>query len=77
MTKSKYRKFLVSLQQELKDNPKQFWSFYRSVTKTGRILKSVHLGREKASSAYGKSTLFNKFFVSVFQRPESNAGFFQ
>lgn len=76
LTKCKYRKFLVSLQGELKDNPRQFWSFYRSMTKTARITKTMGLGREKASSSYGEATLFNKFFVSVFQRPNSQAAIF-
>ena len=67
LTKNKYRKFLLNMQDELKDNPKKFWSFYRTTAKTAKIPKTMHLGSDVVSSALAKASLFNRFFASVFQ----------
>ena len=69
-TKHKYRTFLKNLQDNLKDNPKQFWSFYRVKTKAARIPRVVNLGREKASTAPAKAAIFNKYFASGFQKTD-------
>lgn len=69
-TKRKYRTFLKNLQDNLKDDPKQFWSFYRAKTKAARIPKVVNLGREKASTSPAKAAIFNKYFASVFQKSD-------
>ena len=67
LTKNKYRKFLLNMQDELKDNPRKFWSSYRTTAKTARISKTMHLGSDVVSSALAKAFLFNRFFASVFQ----------
>ncbi|CAB4043417.1 Hypothetical predicted protein, partial [Paramuricea clavata] len=70
LTKKKYREHLATMQDELKDNPSKFWSFYRATTKTARIPKIVHLSGEKASTPSAKADMFNKFFASVFQKSD-------
>ena len=50
-TKRKYCTFIKNLQDNLKDNPKQFWSFYRAKTKAASMPRVVNLGREKASTS--------------------------
>ena len=69
-TKRKYHEFLSTLQDNLKENPKLFWSFYRAKTKANRIPNTVYRCQEKASSSIEKAELFNKFFCSVYLKPE-------
>ena len=69
-TKRKYRELLKDLQSDLKDDPKKFWNFYRSKTKSARIPKVVHLGSVKASTPAAKANLFNHFFASVFLKTD-------
>ena len=68
-TKRKYHDFLMNMQTDLKDDPKKFWSFYGAKTKSARIPKVVCFGDQKASTPVAKANLFNRFFVSVFQKP--------
>ena len=69
-TKRKYSEFPKDLQSDLKDNPKKFWNFYRSKTKSARIPKVVHLGSVKASTSAAKANLLNHFFASVFLKAD-------
>ena len=57
------------MQTNLKDDPKKFWSFYGAKTKSARIPKVVCFGDQKASTPVAKANLFNRFFASVFQKP--------
>ena len=68
-TKRKYRDFLMNMQTNLKVDPKKFWSFYAAKTKSARIPKVVCFGDQKASTPAAKANLFNRFFASVFQKP--------
>ena len=69
-TKRKYHEFLLSFQDNLKENPKLFWSFYKAKTKAPRIPNTVYLSQEKASNTIEKAELFNRFFCSVYLKPE-------
>ena len=59
----------MNMQTALKDDPKKFWSFYGAKTKSARIPKVVCFGDQKASTPVAKANLFNRFFASVFQKP--------
>ena len=48
------------------NNPKRFWSFIKSKTKSRSIPTEVSLDDQKASSSTDKAQLFNNFFASVF-----------
>ena len=69
-TRRKYHEFLSTLQGNLKENPKLFWSFYRAKTKTNRIPNTVYMCQEIVSNSIEKAELFNKFFCSVYLKPE-------
>ena len=68
-TKRKYHDFPMNMQTNLKDNQKKFWSLYGAKTKSARIPKVVCFGDQKASTPVAKANLFNRFFASVFQKP--------
>ena len=68
-TKRKYHDFLMNMQTNLKDNQKKFWSLYGAKTKSATIPKVVCFGDQKASTPVAKANLFNRFFASVFQKP--------
>ena len=68
-TKRKYHDFLMNMQTNLNDDPKKFWFFYGAKTKSARIPKVVCFGDQKASTPVAKANLFNRFFASVFQKP--------
>ena len=59
----------MNMQTNLKDNQKKFWSLYGAKTKSARIPKVVCFGDQKASTHIAKANLINRFFASVFQKP--------
>ncbi len=65
--KAKYDHFVGSLSTTVKSNPKRFWSFFRSKTKSKVIPHTMHDDSESVDSATEKSALFNKHFHSVFE----------
>ena len=48
------------------DNPKRFWSFRKSKTKSRSIPPEVSFENQKGTNGFDKAQLFNKFFTSVF-----------
>ena len=70
-TKRKYHDFPMNMQTNLNDDPKKFWSFYGAKTKSARIPRVVCFSDQKlkASTPIAKANLFNRFFASVFQKP--------
>ncbi|KAK2550361.1 hypothetical protein P5673_029063 [Acropora cervicornis] len=48
------------------DNPKRFWSFRKSKTKSRSIPPEVSFENQKGTNGFNKAQLFNKFFTSVF-----------
>ena len=53
----------------MQTNLKKFWPFYEAKTKSARIPKVVCFGDQKASTHVAKANLINRFFASVFQKP--------
>ena len=72
-TKSALNKSYWSHVHDLIDskNPKRFWSFIKTKTKSKSIPPVVKFQNERSSTASDKAELFNNFFVSVFSsKPE-------
>ena len=66
MISLKYSRYLKSLSEHLKNNPKKFWSFHSLKSKTRRIPSVVTFKLKSASNPAEKASLFNEFFSSVF-----------
>ena len=62
----KYCLYLKSSSEDLKNNPKKFWSFHSLKSKTKRIPPVVMYKPNSASDPAEKASLFNEFFSSVF-----------
>lgn len=63
--------YFASLSESLYSNPKRFWSFFKTSTKTDRIPTQVSIAtdtssRISSSSAVDNANLFNRYFNSVF-----------
>ena len=65
--KGKYSKFINNLSEEVSDNPKRFWSFFRSKTKVKSVPQLVSDGDSSSSDLHDKVGMFNKYFQSVFE----------
>jgi hypothetical protein len=64
--KTKYAAFIESLESTCKQNPKRFWTFFKSKTKT-RALPSVLCDENtECIHARDKAHLFNNYFAQVF-----------
>ncbi len=68
----KHKTYLNSLELELKDNPKRFWSFFKAKTKARSLPSIIKCGGQEATTAPEKSEIFNNYFYSVFTAPETN-----
>ena len=64
----KYKSFVEHLAQISKTNPKSFWSFFRSKTKSRLVPGVVQHASVTACDGHDKATLFNNYFYSVFSR---------
>ena len=64
--RKKHAIYLESLQTSLKDNPKRFWSYLKSRTRTSSIPNIVKLGEDYYRSPKEKSKAFNDYFFSSF-----------
>ena len=62
----KYSHYMKSLSEDLKNNPKKFWSFHPFKSKTKRIPPGVTYKLNSAGDPAEKASLFNEFFSSVF-----------
>ena len=66
LVSNKYTNYINDLAANLSTNPKRFWSFLRSKSRSKSTPNSlIHDGVEYSDS-YVKANLFNKFFQSVF-----------
>ena len=63
----KYDDYIAGFSSTLSDNPKRFWSFYRSLP------QFVSHNGMSASTPSKKATLFNNYFFSVFTQPRVRA----
>ena len=67
---SKYRQYLVKLTDDLKTNPKRYWTFVKCVGKTSKM--SSVLYRDDGSLASDdteRAEIFNKAFAGKFSKP--------
>ena len=62
----KYNSFIASLGDNCSQNPKKFWSFFKSKTKCGNIPVTVTDGKGKFTDPEDKASCFNAYFHSVF-----------
>ena len=64
----KYKKkvYISNLGQDLKSNPKRFWSYYKALNKTNRIPNSILYGNITVTDSISKANIFNTFFHSTF-----------
>ena len=59
LIKSNKREHLKELGDSFKDNPRRFWSYYKSITKSSRIPTVVKHGPLQASRPLDQANLYN------------------
>ena len=71
---TKQKEYIGSLGDSLKENPKRFWNYYRSKTKSNSIPANVTYSNKTFVSGLEKADAFNRFFFSTFtQDTDSSA----
>ena len=73
MVEFKKRGHLTKLSSSLRDNPRKFWSYYKAITKTTRILGVIKHESVEATRPIDQANLFNVFFHLVFATPDSSS----
>ena len=73
MVKFKKRSHLFKLSCSLGENPRKFWSYYKTITKTTRIPRVIKHESVQATRPIDQANLFNMFFHSVFAPPDSSS----
>ena len=68
----KHKQFIANLGESVKNNPKRFWSFVKSKSKSDSIPSKVLWNNQTAESPAHKAELFNKYFASVFKHDVNN-----
>lgn len=74
LVRSKYNEYLYNLSTEVSTNPKKFWSFYSTKTKTRKIPTAVvkdDLCKSLVTNPQEKANLFNDHFNSVFNQMDT------
>lgn len=68
LLRTKHQSYLTSLGDICTQNPKRFWSFFHSITKSRSLPSLLYDNARSTSSedAQVKSNMFNDFFCSVF-----------
>lgn len=66
----KYKEYINSLGEAIKKNPKRFWSYFRSKTKSNSIPASIKFKNRSFLSANDKAEVFNQYFYSTFSQPD-------
>lgn len=66
VTRIKKRAFIDNLGDECTVNPKRFWSYYRSKTKSKSLPHSVKNESNEAQEPNAKANMFNDYFYSAF-----------
>ena len=73
---AKYDQYIDGFGATLVDNPKRFWSFFRSKTRSKSLPQVISDDNGvAASSPKEKATLFNNYFYSVFTQPKDHLFF--
>ena len=73
IVKFKKRSHLSKLSCSLGDNPRKFWSYYKTITKTTRIPRVIKHESVQATRPFDQANLFSMFFHSVFAPPDSSS----
>ena len=71
LIRSKYNGYLNDLSKQISTNPKKFWNFHSSKTKTRRIPSALikdENGSQLIIDAFARANLFNDYFNSVFSQ---------
>ena len=61
----KPNRFIADLSDILKENPKRFWSYFRSKTKTKCLPSKICYQGVKTTNPNGMACMFNKYFEYV------------
>ncbi|XP_071950870.1 uncharacterized protein [Antedon mediterranea] len=67
LMKLKYKSYMQSLSGNLKANPKRFWSWIKTKTKSSSYPSVMSHGHKVAETTNDKAALFNSYFHSVFR----------
>ena len=67
LIRQKSKNFINNLGLSVKENPKRFWSYIKSKTKSSSTPSDILWGDKHADSSSGIANLFNEYFVSVFK----------
>ena len=67
LVRQKSKKFINDLGFSVKENPKRFWSFVKSKTKSSSVPSDIIWGDKHADTSHDIAKLFNEYFVSVFK----------
>ena len=73
MVKFKKRSHFSKLSYSLRDNPRKFWSYYKTIVKTTRIPGVIKHESVQATRPIDRANLFNVFFHSVVSPPDSSS----
>ena len=70
---TKQKEYIESLGDSLKENPKRFWNYYRSKTKSNSIPANVTYSNKTFVSRLEKADAFNWFFFSTFTQDTNSS----
>ena len=71
---AKQKGYIESLGDSLKENPKRFWNYYRSKTKSNSIPANVTYSNKAFVSGLENADAFNRFFFSTFTQDTDSSG---
>ena len=69
LIQDKYNDYIDSLGATISDNPKRFWSYFRSKTQSRILPQVIKSDNRIAADATDKARLFNSYFIPFFQNP--------
>ncbi|XP_072028470.1 uncharacterized protein [Amphiura filiformis] len=72
LIQDKYNDYIDSLGATISDNPKRFWSYFKSKTQSCTLPQVIKGDQCTASEASDKAQLFNSYFYSVFSKPRDD-----
>lgn len=73
LNKFLYKQFLLAKEQEIKSNPKSFWSFVKAKRQSSDIPSTVRYGGDVSVSCNDAANMFASFFESNFEPQTSNS----
>ena len=62
----KHKSYVKELCEQVHDNPKRFWSYFRARSKTNSVPDTVNLNGKQYTTPEEKAEAFNQFFYSTF-----------